>query len=97
MAKMGRKRVDMTGQRFGNWVCIEARPDRKWLCRCDCGTVREVYRAKLITGISMSCGCNRKKRKKVFMGCDEDCFNCQYDDCIRPDYLCKSNIEVNAW
>lgn len=22
--------------------------------------------------------------------CDEDCFNCKYSDCVRPDYLCTS-------
>lgn len=28
-----------------------------WLCRCDCGTEREVFSTKLLKGRSKSCGC----------------------------------------
>lgn len=28
--------------------------------------------------------------KKKWLGCDEDCFNCVYLDCYRPQNLCKS-------
>lgn len=28
--------------------------------------------------------------KRKFSKCDEDCFNCRYDDCILPDYCCTS-------
>lgn len=31
-------------------------------------------------------------KKKRFNGCDDDCFNCPYPDCYKPDYLCKSSI-----
>ena len=24
--------------------------------------------------------------------CDDDCFNCKYDDCYKPDYMCKSEV-----
>ena len=95
----GRKRIDMTGERYGSWTCIAPGSKSKWLCRCDCGTEREVDRSNLIYGISTSCGCRfqRGVHRHSFQGCDEDCFNCKHDDCIKPDYLCKSIPEVNAW
>lgn len=27
--------------------------------------------------------------KQVWNGCNEDCFNCEYIDCLKPDNLCK--------
>lgn len=33
--------------------------------------------------------------KKKWLGCEEDCFNCQYPDCLRPENICKS-IEYDA-
>lgn len=59
--------IDISGQRFGRWVVIE-RGERKsyWLCRCDCGTIKEVYGGSLKNGHSPSCGC--KKRKHGYEG-----------------------------
>jgi hypothetical protein len=53
---------DLTGQKFGRWTVIEfARLSKNhhtyWLCKCDCGTVREVQRHDLTSGESASCGC----------------------------------------
>ena len=28
--------------------------------------------------------------RSKFFKCDDDCFNCKYDDCIMPDYCCTS-------
>jgi len=28
--------------------------------------------------------------------CNDDCFNCPYEDCMKPDYMCKST-EVDKW
>lgn len=59
---------DLTGNRFGRWIVIEeVEPVRepsghlrhRWLCRCDCGTVKSVKGASLIAGRSLSCGCER--------------------------------------
>ena len=36
------------------------------------------------------------KGRKRFFGCDEDCFNCKYSDCIMPDYCCTS-IPYEQW
>lgn len=53
---------DLTGQRFGRWVALscsggEYPSTYKWLCRCDCGTTREVGADRLKSGNSKSCGC----------------------------------------
>lgn len=49
------------GERFGKYVVLSgAEPDAgktKYLCRCDCGTVRAVYRNNLIRRPNGSCGC----------------------------------------
>jgi len=44
------------------WTVIESRPARqtsRWLCRCSCGTEREVSGPDLTRGRSKGCGCNR--------------------------------------
>jgi hypothetical protein len=48
------------GDRYGRWAVVEDRG--KWaLCRCDCGTEREVRCYTLRAGDSTSCGCARKE------------------------------------
>lgn len=66
--------IDLTGQRFGRWVVIgrgqdyitpTKRPRPTWVCRCDCGTVREVIGSNLTSGrthLSRSCGCLHSER-----------------------------------
>ena len=34
------------------------------------------------------------RRRTVFNGCDYDCFNCNYPDCLCPDQLVKSEISI---
>lgn len=61
------KLMDLSGKRFGRWTVLRKSggPDSwrssstKWLCRCDCGTEREVYSTDLRAGSSTSCGCFR--------------------------------------
>jgi hypothetical protein len=49
-----------TGDRFGRWtVEIPYNSPAKALCRCECGTLREVSRGSLKAGHSLSCGCLR--------------------------------------
>lgn len=55
--------IDLTGQTFGKWkvegyVETDIRRKTIWSCRCDCGTVRNVYGSNLRNGLSTSCGCN---------------------------------------
>ena len=53
--------IDLHGQRFGRWTVLSLgeriipRGHRYWLCRCDCGTEREVKGGSLRNGSSASC------------------------------------------
>ena len=54
------------GQRFGRWTILDryvfsARGEKKYLCRCDCGTERYVLERSLKYGGSQSCGCRKKE------------------------------------
>lgn len=62
-----RKIIDISGNRYGRWTVIE-RSDRKtssgswmYLCKCDCGTLKEVSGTLLRQGKSTSCGCFRNQ------------------------------------
>lgn len=63
---MGRKAIDLTGQRFGRLTIIEragglSGKSAKWLCRCDCGNEKVTTRQKLIRGDVQSCGCLQRE------------------------------------
>jgi len=53
------------GRRFGRWQIVSLyshgskhRAER-WICRCECGTERDVSVQSLLNGTSVSCGCLR--------------------------------------
>lgn len=52
---------DLSGRQFGNWLIqhqdISAKRNRRWFCRCICGTERSVAQLGLLRGTSTSCGC----------------------------------------
>ena len=56
---------NLIGQRFGLLTVIERRPSKNghsnWLCKCDCGTEKEILGTNLKTGKIVSCGCYHKK------------------------------------
>ncbi len=63
------KLIDLTGQKFNYWVVIGSgrvhyKPgggtERYWLCRCVCGTEKEVMSSMLRHGRTQSCGCYRR-------------------------------------
>lgn len=59
---MGRKVVDLTGQKFGLLTVIERDVSSKgggtkWLCVCDCGKKTVVTASNLKSGRTKSCGC----------------------------------------
>ncbi len=54
------------GEKIGRWAVTEQyektpRGEKKWLCRCECGTERYVLERSLLHGGSLSCGCLRKE------------------------------------
>lgn len=55
------KRLDLEGKRFGSLEVVSfsrmKRGHSAWMCRCDCGTVKEILGSKLIAGEVKSCGC----------------------------------------
>lgn len=57
------------GDRFGKWVTLENENNkRRILCKCDCGTIREVNKDSLLSGCSTSCGCiaaNKSKERSL--------------------------------
>jgi hypothetical protein len=58
---------DLTGQRFHRLVAIERAPSgnkgaSRWLCKCDCGTLKVIMAQNLKNGSTKACGCmNREK------------------------------------
>jgi hypothetical protein len=57
------KLIDVVGQRYGRYLAI-AKSDKRTkankqmvLCKCDCGTEREVVVNNLRSGLTTSCGC----------------------------------------
>lgn len=57
--------MDLTGRQFGRWTVLEKSPapgNARWICRCACGTVRDVLERNLRCGASVSCGCLAKER-----------------------------------
>ncbi len=62
-----RKKVDLTGRRFGKLTVIGRSPDYfiypsgqkevRWICRCDCGEEYVALRSVLLRGSVRSCGC----------------------------------------
>ena len=59
--------IEWEGERkIGRWTVLgpyleTERGERKWLCRCDCGTERYVLERSLHSGGSRSCGCVREQ------------------------------------
>ena len=55
---------DLVGQTFGKWTVLAKSPNKsknnhtRWICKCACGTVREVSGGHLLGGRSTSCGCS---------------------------------------
>lgn len=53
------KLSDLSDSRFGRWLVVRRAPPRAWICRCDCGTEREVDGGSLRSGRSNGClGCH---------------------------------------
>lgn len=61
--------LEFIGKRFGRWTVLEIGPVRKanryLVCRCDCGTVREVVKSTLLKKGIHSCGCYARELTRL--------------------------------
>lgn len=84
------------GQRFGRWEIVGG-PRRSsnsrllWLCKCDCGTEREVVQSDLSQGKSRSCGCilNEKRGWNLrthghYRDAEYNIWKCMHQRCDNP-------------
>ena len=76
------KFINLAGKKFGMWEVIEYKGKSKWLCKCECGTIREVVTGTLNNGSSKCCGCLKIKHGqegtklyKIWGHMKERCFN----------------------
>lgn len=63
-------RVLTAGDLFGRWTVLNAKAFREksgktrvylFECKCSCGTVKNISKRHLVTGVSKSCGCLRRE------------------------------------
>ena len=64
------KRLEIQlGTKYNMWTLVREVPKldqgRRFLCRCDCGTEKELNLVYLRMGRSISCGCNRIRNQQV--------------------------------
>lgn len=62
------KLIDLTGQQF-HWLTVINRAQNRgrhpyWVCRCKCGTEKEVCGSNLSSGKVVSCGCYGRERSR---------------------------------
>lgn len=60
------KRLNLVGEKFGRLEVIADAGNNEygeamWLCRCDCGNVKIIYRGNLRNNHTKSCGCLQKE------------------------------------
>jgi len=56
---------NLAGQKFGRLTVLSVasrKPDVRWHCRCDCGSMTIASRASLSTGNTSSCGCLHREQ-----------------------------------
>lgn len=66
---MPHKIRDLTGQKIGSWTVLHRDGDItpiRWICKCDCGTVRSVSLNSLRGG-STSCGLCKRRTEPFFV------------------------------
>ena len=70
-----RKKLDLTGRRFGRLTALaparDARGHTAWRCRCECGNEVVVRAGSLRTGNTRSCGCLQGNQLRKRQGSDD--------------------------
>lgn len=65
------QKIDLTGHVYGRFLVLHEGTKRGkntyWVCKCDCGTIKEVHGGSLRYGSSVSCGCfkDEVQRKRL--------------------------------
>lgn len=65
---MPKRHGDLTGRRFEKLAvlsCTVRHGRRRWLCRCDCGTEKDLAQSSLINGKAIDCGCGESERRSL--------------------------------
>jgi hypothetical protein len=61
----GRPRTELSTTRFGRLTILDGpfldNGELKYICECDCGTIKTLSKGSLTSGSSSSCGCLRKE------------------------------------
>lgn len=66
------KSIDITGKKFNRWTVLEKVKSydgkSRWLCECECGTIKQVVASSLKakSGGSKSCGCYSKDNPSAY-------------------------------
>ena len=86
---MSKPAKDFTGLRYGRLTILRPAPDwgdKRWWCRCDCGTefVTDAY--SVAAGRTISCGCARRERARQL--CSTTIRKCT------PVVVCKDGNET---
>lgn len=53
---------NIIGEKFGKWIVLKQIQNKNYLCKCECGTIKEVDGFNLVRGLSNDCGCSRLKK-----------------------------------
>lgn len=97
------------GSRFGMWTVKALGSNMvgrscRWLCKCDCGTEREVDSTALRNGDSTCCGCVKPKRKeanrktrtyRIWKAMKTRCTNPNFPD--YPEYGGRGIVICERW
>lgn len=88
---------NLGGQTFGRWHVIgyagKNNGYKVWMCKCDCGTMREVRESHLLDGRSKSCGCLIHDKPSTLYSETRLSQIRQYD-AIKNEYAARHNIPL---
>lgn len=95
---MSRKRIDLTGQKFGRLTVVEAGDSTpggtvRWNCACSCGKTALVRGSSLRSGHTRSCGCllleiaaQVNRRHGMHLSPEFTAWKGMWHRCTRPAY-----------
>ena len=98
---------DIVGKTFGKLTVLDEYEKilngTKWKCKCDCGNEVYVYRGKLTTGHTKSCGClnrtlqgrSNHRLYKIWWSMKERCYSPNNNN--YPKYGAKGVTICNEW